>query len=294
MSALYKHFRISKQGFHSRLNREASRREEQLQLREILKDIRVDHPRLSVRQIYFMIKPKTMGRDEFELYCYGYGLKIMRKRSYIKTTDSRGVNRFPNLLLEIDFITSTNQVWVTDITYFRLIEQMWYLTFILDLYSRSIVGYSASTSLRAENTSLPALIMAKKNRKRDVFNNLIVHSDGGGQFYCREYLKLTSKANIRNSMCENVYGNTHAERINGTIKNDYLIPYAPANPKELHQKLNKAVYLYNNQRPHKSLGRYSPIAFEKATAKGTLQKTWKVCKKVICNTKKHINISIED
>ena len=294
MNRIYALCGVSKQGFHKHLEREIRCKEEQLQLLVIINQLRKDHPRLSSREMYLIIKPKTMGRDKFEHYCFHYGLKVPRHRSYIKTTDSRGVNRFPNLLLEIEQITAVNQVFVSDITYFRLIEEMWYLTFIEDLYSRYIVGYAASTSLCTNETTVVALNMAKKVRKRNLFDGTILHSDAGGQFYSKEFLSLTSKLKIRNSMCENVYGNAHVERVNGILKNDYLIPYNPTNPKELFTMLEKAVYLYNNQRPHKSLGRHTPAAFEESTRSGKIQKTWKIYKNTSKKTLKQVNISIGD
>jgi len=66
-------------------------------------------------------------------------------------------------------------------------------------------------------------------------------------------------------MCENVYGNNHAERINGTIKNAYLEGYKPQNFEQLKNMLTKAVKMYNEQKPHKALNGLSPEAFENIT-----------------------------
>jgi len=67
-------------------------------------------------------------------------------------------------------------------------------------------------------------------------------------------------------MCESVYENPHAERINGTIKNDYLIPYGPSNYDQLIEMATKAVTRYNCERPHQSIGKISPVQFERALA----------------------------
>ena len=153
-----------------------------------------------------------MGRDRFEAFCFENGFKVSMKPAYHRTTNSYGVRRFDNLLESIE-LTSVNQVWVSDITYYRIGEKFYYLTFILDLYSRVIVGYSASENLDTLSTTIPALKMAA--RTRNIPKGLIIHSDGGGQYYCKEWLKLTSSHKMRNSMCESVYENAHAERING-------------------------------------------------------------------------------
>ena len=65
-------------------------------------------------------------------------------------------------------------------------------------------------------------------------------------------------------MCESVYENAHAERVNGIIKNDYLFPYGPENFPQLRAMTNQAIFRYNYQRPHRSLGKISPDEFEKS------------------------------
>ena len=165
MKYLYEIAGVSKQAFHQGLNRELLRRDEQKQLEKILQKLRRDHPRMSCRQMYWMLRPKYMGRDRFEQYCYDMGFKVPVKRSFHKTTDSLDVNPFPNLIMDMESITSANQVWVSDITYYRIGEQFYYITLITDLYSRRIVGYNASDSLKTEDTTLTALKMALKQRK---------------------------------------------------------------------------------------------------------------------------------
>jgi transposase InsO family protein len=261
MNALYRVTGTSKQAFHQYLDREMLVMEEQQQLLPVLSQIRADHPRLSARKMYLLLQPVSMGRDKFEQFCYGYGFKLALKRSYHRTTDSLGVTRFENLITSME-LTGVNQVWVSDITYYRIGERFYYITFILDLYSRFIVGYAASNSLLTSQTTIPALKMALKLRKPDP--GLIFHSDGGGQYYSKAFLAIT-QGRIRNSMCESVYDNAHAERINGTIKNDYLVYYAPQNYPQLITLTAKAVNMYNSFRPHSSLNNKSPSDYETPT-----------------------------
>ena len=290
MNRIYQAIGRSKQGVHQWLNRELKRRDEEMQMIRIIDQIREDHPRLGCREIYFMIKPQYMGRDRFEQFCHGNGYKLDRKRNVYRTTDSRGVKRFKNHLLYLDELTGVNQVWVSDITYFQIGDTVYYLTFIIDLYSRMIVGYSVSKTLRTEDTTMVALRMAKRERKIDQNINLIFHSDGGGQYYCIEFLKMTK--GMINSMGTAVYDNPHAERVHGIIKNDYLKYYAPNGYEDLKRKLTKAVYLYNYERPHSSLGRLSPAAFEHLIGEGLLTKTWLINKKKKVGKKEKVNISI--
>jgi putative transposase len=106
-----------------------------------------------------------------------------------------------------------------------------------------------------------ALRHALKNRQPG--KGLILHSDGGGQYYCKEFKQLTSHTELLNSMGKCAYDNPYAERLNGTIKNDYLIHFRPSNLQELTEMLARAVYSYNNHRPHTSLKELSPVEFEK-------------------------------
>lgn len=260
MNGLFKAIGMSKQSFHQRLNRQLFLLEEMEQLLVLVKQIRADHPRMSSRQMYRLIKPVHLGRDRFERFCFENGFKVSVKRAYHRTTNSLGITRFENLLLNFE-LRGINQVWVSDITYYRIGEKFYYITFILDLYSRVIVGHSVSKDLSTTSTTIVALQTASK--KRNVPKGLIIHSDGGGQYYCKEWLQLTAKYQIRNSMCESVYENSHAERINGIIKNDYLVGYGPENYTQLTEMTTKAVLKYNSEKPHQSIGNISPYEFEK-------------------------------
>ncbi len=255
---------MTKQSFHQKLNRQLVVLEETEQVLAVVKQIRLDHPRMSSRQMYRLIRPAHLGRDKFEAFCFENGFKISVKRSCRRTTNSLGVTRFENLLVGRE-LTGVNQVWVSDITYYQIGDCFYFLTFILDLYSRVIVGYSVASDLSTSSTTIPALEMSLPNRK--IKPGLIFHSDGGGQYYCKRWLQLTSTQKIRNSMCESPYENPHAERINGVIKNDYLSGYGPTNYPELVTMTRKAVTKYNVEKPHGSLGHLSPINFERSLNK---------------------------
>jgi len=233
-----------------------------------------------------------MGRDLFEVFCYSYGFKVGTIKNHYRTTDSLGVIRFPNLMMSLDELTSVNQIWVSDITYYLVGGIVSYITFILDLYNRKIVGYCVSKTLRTEDTTLQAVQMAIKAEHIARNSNLIIHSDGGGQYYSKQFTALTNYYGMRNSMGTSVFENPHAERINGTIKNDYLIPWGQKNFEELDKMLMKAVYLYNTIRPHQSLNGLSPEQFEDGINNGLLTKTWLINKKKKVTKKEKVNINI--
>lgn len=211
---------ISKQAIHQLIERRMKSEEENAYLLPIIRQIRTDHPTMSCRAMYYKIKPETMGRDAFESLCFENGFKQVRPMNYHRTTNSNGVVRFDNLL-ENTTITAINQAFVSDITYYEL-DRFYYITFIMDAYSRYILGYQVSDRLTTEATTLSALNQAIKVRNGILPKGIIFHSDGGGQYYDKEFLKLTSKYHFKNSMCEMAYQNGQAERINGVIKNNYL------------------------------------------------------------------------
>ena len=82
-------------------------------------------------------------------------------------------------------------------------------------------------------------------------------------------------------MCESVYENAHAERINGTIKNDYLVYYAPQDYTHLRTLTDKAVKMYNFFRPHSSLGNISPATYELFTKSALVNKEKRSKKEIL-------------
>lgn len=251
----------SRQSFHARLDRQLSRDEAIAQLLVIVGEVRKDHPGMNLRDLHRLIKPDFIGRDAFEAYFMAMGYGVKMKKAFRRTTDSSGVVRFDNLVdgFKLDGV---NQIWVSDITYYRIGERFYYLTFIMDMYSRRIVGYSVSKNLRTLYTTMPAISKAVRIRKHIILDGLILHSDGGGQYYSNEFTKLTSKAGIINSMGVSCYENPNAERLNGIIKNNYLRHYAPKTFEQLEKMTDKAVRMYNTEKPHAALGKMNPVAFE--------------------------------
>ncbi|MFW5762170.1 MAG: transposase [Cyclobacteriaceae bacterium] len=274
MNQIYRALDYSKQAFHQRLDLELQKASEFANLTTVIDQIREEHPTLSARKIYFMLNLQTMGRDSFERFCMQNGYNVPRKRNFFRTTNSLGVIRFDNLIAGME-LTGVNQVWVSDITYFLLGERFYFLSFIMDLFSRKIIGFSVSKDLRTINTTIPALKMAKRAQKQGKVPGCIFHSDGGGQYYQKEFKDLTRQMGLTNSMGYSVFENSHAERINGTIKNDYLTYYNPFDYDGLIKQTTRAVRNYNN-RPHDSLNKLTPNAFEQELKEGCIVAKMKV------------------
>ena len=263
MNELYRSIGISKQSFHQMMDRELKIVSEQQQLLVLIYQIREDHPTMGVRDMYYKLLPQTIGRDRFEQFCREEGLMVERIKNWSKTTDSSGVIRFDNLITGIT-LTSINQVWQSDITYFEVNGKFYYITFVEDSFSRRILGYSVSKRLTTQETTLPALEMSIKlrNKSKQTIEGVIFHSDGGGQYYAKEFIKVTKKSGIVNSMCEYPWENGKVERLNGVIKNNYLIHRGINSFIDLKKEVDRTVLLYNNEKPHIGLQRKSPIEFE--------------------------------
>ena len=121
-----------------------------------------------------------------------------------------------------------------------------------------IAGHQTSTDLSTEATTLAALKMALSRYKKCNLKELILHSDGGGQYYNKEFLAFTGKMKLRNSMCEYARENGMAEHLNGGIKNNYLKHRTIQNFEELAKEVDRSVLLYNNDKPHAGLKRKTP------------------------------------
>jgi len=253
---------ITASGYYKRKKQSNSKKEELGVICHLIDEIRRDHPRMGLEVIYNKINPKEMGRDKFVRTFRDLGYGVREKRKFIKTTDSSGVKRFDNKIIDLE-LKGINQCFVSDITYFEMNNQFYYLTFIMDLFNREVVGYSTSKSLRTDDTTLPAVGMLIKNRGAKALEDAIFHSDGGGQYYANDFIHLTQEAlKMTPSMGKICFDNPHAERLNGVLKNNYLIPYGPTNFPDLVRKTQKAVFMYNNEKPHKALKGMTPKSYK--------------------------------
>jgi transposase InsO family protein len=261
MNRIYSHCGISKQAHHQSLQCQRSYQQKERVIVGLMLDIREIHPAMGLRTMYELYQPESVGRDAIISIGLKYGFRTKLFRNKTRTTFSSPYSRYRNLLTN-KTLYGTDQLWTSDITYFDLNGQFYYIVLIMDVYSRRIIGHSVADNMRATN-NIQALQMAFRTRKITNFRHgLIHHSDRGGQYVSDDYVGLLEGANIRISMCDQVYENAHIERVNGTIKNQYLIHRKITNFGELVKELDRTVRTYNSLKPHSSLGRRTPCAFE--------------------------------
>lgn len=166
------------------------------------------------------------------------------------------MKKYPNLIRKFVPI-APNQLWVSDITYWKTEAGLFYISLITDVYSHKIVGYNLAETMEAVE-SLQALQMALSENKN--VQNLIHHSDKGSQYCSFKYVNLLQDYNIQISMTENgdPLENAVAERINEILKEEYLDCYNVENVLEAKVLLEQVVKLYNPERPHMSIGNLVP------------------------------------
>lgn len=252
---------ISRQAHHQAIRYVVRQSEKELIYVGLMAQAREIHPGMGLRTMYDMVAPDGIGRDAFIALGLqeGYRLKVVENKT--RTTYSIKSHRYTNLLGNKKF-TDVNQLWSSDITYFDCLGRFYYLVFIMDVYSRRIVGYSIADNMRAEN-NFAALKMALNLRGISNYNKeLIHHSDKGSQYVSDIYTQTLEEYGIQISMCAEVYENTHIERVNDTIKNQYLKRMEIINVKDLQQKTKQAIDAYNFPRPHQSLDGLSPVQYE--------------------------------
>lgn len=227
----------------------------------LMEQIREIHPGMGLRTMYEMLEPEGIGRDGFIAMGLQEGFRLQAMEKQTRTTFSVKSNRYRNLLTGKKF-TDVNQIWSSDITYLFVLEKFYYMVFIMDVYSRRIIGYSIADNMRAEN-NFEALKMALTLRGITHYQKqLIHHSDKGSQYISDMYTETLDSYGIEISLCNEVYENTHIERVNDTIKNQYLNRMEIKNEKELKQKVAQVIRTYNELRPHQSLSSMAPVAYE--------------------------------
>jgi putative transposase len=260
MNDLYKLCNISRQAHHQALIREQKWADTEYLIVGLILQTREVHPGMGLRIIYDILKPNGLGRDAFVSIGIAYGFRLVTFKNPIRTTFSSPYSRYKNLLVDKK-LDDINQLWTSDITYYNLEGVFYYIVLIMDVYSRKIVGYSVADNMRADN-NCKALKMAFETRKQYAFNNLIHHSDRGGQYISDDYVAMLTDAKIKISMCNEVHENSHIERVNGTIKNQYLRYWKITNFEQLKKRLKQTIDTYNDTKPHSSLAKMTPNSFE--------------------------------
>ena len=218
----------------------------------------------------------NIGRDKFFDLLRENGLLMKTKKRKTNTTFSyHHFHKYPNIIKDVVPLKS-GVLMVSDITYIWIedIENFAYLFLITDVYSRKIIGFCMSNSLKAES-AIKALKMALK--QIDKPEGCIHHSDRGIQYCCYDYTGILQKNKILISMTENgdPLENAIAERINRTIKEEFTDEKTLSfkSIKQAKNEMPKFIKFYNEERPHRSIDMHTPAQAYNLT--GELKRRWK-------------------
>jgi len=261
---------MSRQNYYKQRRKRKRRDVDEGVVVALVKRERKLQPRIGVRKLHHMLSDEfvevsvEIGRDRLFELLRDNDLLVPPLPKSPRTTNSRhSLPVFSNLIADVD-PTGPNQIWVTDITYLRTWEGFEYLTLIMDRWSHKIVGYYCSEELTTK-ASIKALECAIADLPDDTFP--IHHSDRGCQFCSHEYVKRLNSRGLLVSMTEENHcaENSHAERLNGILKQEYTLGMTFLTREHARRAVEEAVWLYNNRRPHMTLGLQVPAeAHEKA------------------------------
>jgi putative transposase len=267
----------SRQSYYKRsLVQEEKPLKEELIVQQVIGHRRLQ-PRIGGKKLFILMRSfikqhqMKIGRDAFLTVLRKYGLLNKRRRGKPQTTDSNHwMKKYPDLIREWA-PTASDQLWVSDITYLELCNDDAFLSLVTDAYSRKIVGFHVSKSLKAAGC-IQALQMALSGRNK--IKGLIHHSDRGCQYCCTDYVNSLKSCEIAISMTQsgNPRDNAIAERVNGILKMELLDPvFADLDTARI--AVTQAVNTYNYLRPHSSLSMLTPALVHGRALK--LKRHWK-------------------
>jgi putative transposase len=246
--------------------------EETLVIAEVMR-VRRHHKHMGGRKLFEVLQPFLlehgikMGRDAFFDLLQANNLLVRRKKRKVYTTQSsHWYRKYPNKIKGMA-PNRPNQLWVSDITYWKINCGYVYISLITDAYSRKIVGYNVAETLDAVET-IQALVNALGHLQKKP-TGLIHHSDRGLQYCSTAYVNLLKDHRIEISMTENgdPYENALAERVNGILKEEYLYDYSIDNLEQARLVLDFVIKIYNTERPHLSCNYKTPAFMHEEGAK---------------------------
>ena len=209
---------------------------------------------------------RVVGKNRVANMMRAASLQARKPKKFKVTTDSNhNYPVAPNILNREFHASNPGEVWVSDLTYVRTKNGWLYLTVIIDLYDRKVIGWSMSKGLSAGETVIPAWIMA--NRNRSITQKLIFHSDRGTQYACNEFTKILKANNlIVQSMSRkgNCWDNAVAESFFKTIKVEWIYTQKYTNQEQAQLSIFEWIESwYNRRRRHSAIGYQTIEEFER-------------------------------
>jgi putative transposase len=189
---------------------------------------------------------------------------VYRKKYRAVTSSNHDLPISPNVLDRQFEHKELSKAWVSDITYLRSCDRWVYLTTVMDLADRQIIGWSLSTDMTDEQTVIAAFRAAVTRRKPN--EGMIFHSDRGSQYASADFRKLLGNYNVVQSMSRkaNCWDNAVAESFFKTLKTELRDEYKKLSVSDLKTILFEYIEIwYNRKRLHSTLGYKTPVEMEK-------------------------------
>jgi transposase InsO family protein len=256
---------ISRQGAHQAIKAMRQYQCDILETVSLALVLRRKHPQMGCRDMYWAKRTKMpRGRDWTEKVLFAHSFRVKQK---LRSFTIAGKDICSNLIEGME-ITGINQVWQTDITYVWVKGRWYFVSFVIDVFNRRIVASHTSCDLTSKS-QIKCLHKAVRALQGQDLRSLIIHTDRGVQYTSLDYKAYLEKHSITHSMAHYAWENAYCERVNRTIKHNYLNHYKIDSYKALCVRVGQAVDLYNSSKPHKSLpSRLSPDDFLRECQEG--------------------------
>jgi transposase InsO family protein len=273
-------FEKSRQAYYQMLHRKDEANTDGEIIVSYVKECRKEMPKIGTRKLLHMLQPVLIsseikcGRDKLFFLLGRTGLLQRRHRAKRCFTRSLPISqKFPNLIKDVD-VDYPEQVWVSDTTGVPVRDGLGFLTLTTDMYSKQVMGYNMQRT-RHGTGALATLRMALGKRCYPE-RQLTHHSDGGKEYFNCGFMRVLVDSHIKASCTapSSPQENPVAERINGILKQEFLLVEENRSFDDILKFLPDAIRLYNERRPHTSIDYMTPAEAHRCT--GPLRKHWKI------------------
>ena len=266
--AICRRFDVSRAAFYKAAKARPRKEVNEELILALVRQEREVNPCAGTKKVLAAIRPELqkagfdIGRNRLGALLKREGLLVERRKVFHCRTTKQDPSLVPSPNLVKDMaIDRPDQALCSDITYIYTEEGFLYLSLVMDMFAKDIVGWALSDTLETEAGPLKALKMAAKTVGPG--KDVVAHSDRGCQYGSHVYRGLLDDLGWRSSMTEELhcYENGMAERLNGILKGEYFLDRHFKTKAEARKAVEEAIWIYNHRRLHEKLNYKTPAAF---------------------------------